>query len=258
MNLVVKKETASELKLELRPGALILFIAGLIFIGAGLIVIRAMGDHIVFAVENGRLRYEKHSLLPRDTGSFSLEAASVSGISIVLREKFSPSYEVVVESGGKVYDTSFVSADGEKKREIAKQSLEALSREGGTFHYEEDGRLAAIILGGTCVGGGLICWLAIQVVTITADRRRGTLTIHRRRRLLPWGEISTLKIGEIHEIRIIGETTDTGKHQVTSYQVWLDHQSGKPVPVAKGPMFTDGSAADLRRRLAAWLQQGGE
>jgi len=258
MNIVVKKETASELKLELRPGALILFIAGLIFIGAGLFVIRAMGHHTIFAVEGGTLRYEKRSLASRDTGDFSLEAASVSGISIVLREGFSPSYEVVVESGGKVYDTSFVSADGEKKEEIAKQSLEALSREGGTFHYEEDGRLAALILGGFCIGGGLICWFANQVVTITADRRLGTLTIHRRRRLLPRGESATLKIGEIHAIRIIGETTDTGKHQVTSYQVWIDHGGGKPVPVAKGPMFTDGSAADLRSRLAAWLQQGGE
>ncbi len=258
MNLIVKKETASELKLVLRPGALILFVSGLVFIGAGLIAIRAMGHHTVFAVENGTLRYKKSSLAGSGSGSFTLDAASVSGISIVLREGFSPSYEVAVESGGQVYETSFVIADGDKKREIAEQSLGALALDGGTFYYEEDGRIPAILLGGVCIGGGLICWFAIQIVTISADRLRGTLKIHRRRRLLPWGESSTLKIGDIHEIRIIGETTDTGKHQVTSYQVWLDHQGGDPVPVAKGPMFTDGSAADLRERLAAWLQPGGE
>lgn len=258
MNIIVKRDTASALKLELRPNAIILFVAGMILIGAGLIVIRAMGIHTVFAVENGMLRYEKSSLVGMGPDSFTLDAASVSGISIVLREGFSPSYEVAVEGGGQVYETSFVMADGDKKREIAEQSLGALALDDGAFHYEEDGRIPAILLGGVCIGGGLICWFAIQVVTISGDRLRGTLTIHRRRRLLPWGESSTLKIGEIHEIRIIGETTDTGKHQVTSYQVWLDHQSGKPVPVAKGPLFTDGSAADLRKRLAAWLLPGVE
>lgn len=258
MNLVVKEQTTSELKLELRPGAFILFFFGLLLVVAGLFVIRALGYHTVYAVENGTLRYEKRSLVGRHPSSFVLGADSISGITIVLREGFGRSYEVAVESAGVVYDTSFMSADGDTKRAIAEQSLAALSREDGAFHYEDDGRIPAIILGGVCIGGGLFCWFAIQVVTISGDRRRGTLTIHRRRRFYPQGESVVLQIGEIRAIRIIGETTDTGTHQVTSYQVWLDHEGGDPVPVAKGPMFTDGSAEDLRERLVAWIEQGGE
>lgn len=253
MEAIVRKQTSSNLQLTLRPNGLILFLAGLVFIGMGLIAMHLLGHHAVFAVKNGELRYERTSLLRLDPVGFTLPVDSVANISVVSREGLSSSDEVVVESAGEVLETAFLSVDGEGKRQIAGQSREAISREGGTFFYEEDARLLAILLGAVCVAGGLICWLSMQVVTISADRDRGTFLLHRRRLLLPRGDHHALRITEIRQVRVVAETLDTVKHQVTSYQVYLDRRGGGSVAVAKGPMFTLTSAAALREILVAWL-----
>lgn len=251
MKLIIRKQTPSALKLELRPNGVILFIAGLLFIGAGLFTIRALGYHTVFAMEGGKLRYEQKAIFPPGVSGFTYAADEVRGLPLVI-QKHSRSYEIIVEAGGESHPTYLVSVGGDEKREIAARLLEALSIEGGAYRFEEDGRAGAILLGGVCIGGGLICWFFMQVVTISADRERGTFTIHRRSRLLPRGKRRELKVDEIRAVRIADETMSTSRHRVISYQVYLD-LAGESVPVAMGPMFTNGSAEVLRAQLADWL-----
>lgn len=251
MKLIIKKQSPTSLKLELRPNGVILFIAGLVFIGAGLFTIRALGYHTVFAVEEGKLRYEQKAIFPPGVSGFTYAANEVQGLPVVIQEN-SRSYEIIVEAGGNAHPTYLVSVGGDEKRETAARLLEALSIEGGTYHYEEDGRAGAILLGGVCIAGGLICWFFMQVVTISTDRERGTFTIHRRSRFLPRGKRRSVRVDEIRAVRIADETISTVKHRVVSYQVYLDLDD-EAVPVAMGPMFTDGSAEALRDQLTDWL-----
>jgi hypothetical protein len=251
MKLIIRKQNPSAMKLELRPNCVILFVAGLLFIGAGLITIWALGYQTVFAVEEGNLRYEQKAIFPPGVSGFTYAADEVRGLPLVIQEN-SRSYEIIVEAGGNAHPTYLVSVGGDEKREIAARLLEALSIKGGAYRFEEDGRAGAILLGGVCMGGGLSCWFFMQVVTITADRERGTFMIHRRSRFLPRGKRRELKVDEIRAVRIADETMSTSKHRVVSYQVYLDLDD-EEVPVAMGPMFTYGSAEALRDQLTAWL-----
>lgn len=251
MKLIIRKQTPSALKLELRPNGVILFIAGLLFIGSGLFTIWALGYHTLIEVVNGKLRYEEKALFPPGVSGFTYAADEVRDLPLVI-QKHSRSYEIIVEADGESHQTYLVSVGGDEKREIAARLLEALSIEGGAYRFEEDSRAGAILLGGVCIGGGLICWFFMQVVTISADRERGTFTIHRRSRFLPRGKRRELKVDEIRAVRIADETMSTSRHRVISYQVYLDLDD-EEVPIAKGPMFSDGSAELLRTQLVAWL-----
>jgi hypothetical protein len=171
----------------------------------------------------------------------------------VVIQDHSRSFEIIIETTGESHKTYLTSVGGDEKREIAAKLLTALSVENGAYLYEEDGRAGALFLGGVCIVGGLICWLVMQVVTITADRDRGTFTIHCRSRILPRGKRREFPLEDIRRVRIVDETISTSKHRVVSYQVYLDVNDASVVPLAMGPMFTDDSAAALREQLVTWL-----
>lgn len=251
MKIITREETADFLKLELRPNGVILFLAGLLFVGAGIFTIRVLGHHSVVAVESGVLRYEKRSLGLRGVRGFTFPADEIAGISVELQDH-GHSFEIVVEAGGRSSPIPLVSVGGDDKRAIAAKLGEALSVEAGAYVYEEDGRVGALVVGGACLVGGLICWFVMQVVTISADRARGILVIHRRGRFLPRGKKRELRLEAIRGVRVKAETMNTMKQRVISYQVFIDLGS-ESVPVAMGPMFTDHSAEELRGRLVTWL-----
>lgn len=257
MKLVVKKHTGTVLHVVLRPNATLLLLGGLLFVATGLFVIRALAVRAEVSVEGGELRYERYLLGKRSDDSFALPASTVTGIEIVLKEKgINRSYEVAVNASERVYEPYFPMADGDTKREIVEKSLAALSRSDGTYHYEEDGTLPGLILGLSCILGGLYCWFCLQQAVIVADRDAGTLTIRRKRTFtgfLAKGEGDEIPLARVSGVRGTAHTLNTVKHRVTSYQVSVERKGGKPVPVAKGPMFTAASADALKALLETWI-----
>ncbi len=258
MKYVVKKHSGTILHAILRPNAPVLLIGGLLFVAIGILAIRGMAVRTEFSVEEGELRYEKHRLGMRSDDSFTLPQSSITGMEIVLKKMgIYRSYEVVVKTSEKIYDTSFSMADGDKKLEIAEQSLAALTRSEGIYQYEEDSTVLGLILGLTCIGGGLYCWFCIQQVVIVADRDAGSLTIRRERSLLSFlakGDGDEIPLAQVVDVRVKALTLNTVKHRVTSYQVLIGRKGGKPVPVAKGPMFTAASAEALKELLDVWIK----
>jgi len=257
MKYVVKKHSGNILHVILRPNTPALMIGGLFFSAMGVLAIWGIATRTEFSVEGGELSYNKHRLGMRSDDSFALPQSSITGIEIILKKfGINRSYEVVVKTLEKIYDTSFSMADGDKKIEIAEQSLAALSG-GGVYHYEEDGTVPGLILGLTCILGGLYCWFCIQQVFIVADREAGSLMIVRKRSLLSvLAKVDRYEIplAQVANVRVKAHTLNTGKHQVTSYQVLIGRKDGKPVPVAKGPMFTAESAGALKELLDAWIK----
>ena len=256
MKLAVKSHTNAALHVILRPNALPLLLGGLLFVAAGFGVILALAVSAEIWVENGELRYEKHRLWMLSDDSFALPAGSITDIGIILKEQwFNRSYQVAVSTAERVFDAYFM-ADGDQKGEIAEQSLAALSRNDGIYHYQEDSTVLGLVLGLACIVGGLYCWFSLQRVVIVGDRGAGTLTIRRKRTLtgfLGMGDGDEILLAMVSGVRVKAHTLTTIKHQVTSYQVSITRKNGKPVPVAKGPVFTAASAEELKELLDAWI-----
>ncbi len=251
MKLSVKKRTADRLRLDLRSNSLILLFSGGLFVAMGIITIWAVGVRTVLEVDGEGLSFEKSRFGRQSPDSFVLPAAEIEGIEIVLREGgISPSYEMVVKTADGDRDTAFPNADGDRKRELVAQSLEVLSGGGEAFRHEDDGAFVGLLLGLVCIGGGLLCWRAIQKVAVVGDRDAGTLSIRRKPRRL--GRES-LRLEEIVGVGIGESVFDTGRHRVVSYQVEIELRDGTKIPVAVGPAFTDASAEKTRTRLDEWI-----
>lgn len=222
----------------------------------GAITIRATAVSVTLEVNAEGLSYEEIRLWMRSANSFAFSADEIENVEIVVKDiGISRSLEIVVVAGGEAYDTTFPNADGDLKRALVEASLDTLSGAGEAFYHQDNGKVAGLLLGLVCIGGGLYCWNVIQSVTIVGDRAASTLRIRRSRRLLGRAERQSIPLDEITRVRVEAHTLDTGKLRTTSYQVEIALCEGEPVPVAYGPMFTEASAEELRSLLEGWLSE---
>ncbi len=255
MNIRVHQNTKQQLQFVLRPTGWIYVIAGLVFIGLGVLAMWFLAHQTSLSVNDETARYEKRFLSAWVIKEFAIPVREIADISLELHEGFSPTYRVTFSTAGEFFYADFPMADGDKKREIVDRCNEAVGQSnGGTYKYTESGLIPGLILGGVCIIGGLYGLLSLQTITVSMDRAKQRMTIDQRRWLLPVGTHREIDLAMIERIATKQVAVRTVKHHVSSYQVFVRCVDDEAVPIAAGPMFTENSAAETKKLLEGWLR----
>jgi len=119
-----------------------------------------------------------------------------------------------------------------------------------------DSPTAGAMLGLVCIGCGLLILLAIQRVSLTADRAAGTMVLHRRHWLWRPRPEQRIDLDDVAAVHALPFTLQTPRHTVTSFTVRLQRR-GEAVDEATSltflPMFAEADATRVARLIGDWL-----
>ncbi len=250
------------LALELIPAGqwLLAGLGGLLML-LGPVIVYLLGWVVSVDFHDGRLEHRQSLLrccwhqrksIPLNTiQSFETE---------VRRNAIAATMVVVVHTkSGATVDLPVGDMAGEEKEKLVQQ-FNAVIASQVDFNYSSDVGAAIVgclILGGSLFVAGLVCLFYLQVVSINGDREAGNLCIAKRRRLTPWNKLSTqcIQIGDFSHVA--SEELLVRSSQgiaTTSHFVSVVDNSGRRIPLAHGPMFTDASRGQIADLITHWVQ----
>lgn len=255
MQVRIREYTRERLLLDISGYRRSLTIAGLLLIVASYLPFWAMGDRVVVEVSDQELRYERKflALFPREAFTATaeeLETVDVKGyhtITLVV-EAFARTKEGVEQ---KIW---LPSMEGSEKRWFVLEVNQALASADGTHRTVQNSFIGGTILGVACLVGGLMALYYIQTIQVLGDRE--SLTLIRKRTLLPVGSKVRIPRNKIVETSIAGLTVGSIRHgtaQATSYGLLVETTDGEQHPIGYGPMFKAPDAEHTLAIIDAWL-----
>lgn len=234
---------------------------GALFMVAGAIVMWLMANDVALNVDGGEFRYTRRFIGIYLSEEIAFSAIQIKTVGLDLVTALGGvyrSYEVALDGPDGLWRAWLVAADGDVKQAIVDGVKNALTDTSQRYEYTESSTVPGLILGGALICGGLYILAFIQAIVIAGDRQNGTITVSRRRLLLPVGVTQTLAIADI--IRCKMETSimrTTRGHRVPSYQVVLQVRNTNggraDIPLSFGSAFTRESAELLEQSINSWL-----
>ena len=135
---------------------------------------------------------------------------------------------------------------------VVRELNEAISLE-ADYGYQSGTQVWGFLLGGTLFLGGLICLYMLQTSWIIGSRLDDLLTVTISRWLLPGKRSDGIRLTEYgsieHSVTTVGSDHGTS---ATSNSVFVQAKSGSTLPLARGPMFTDQSTAEIKKIVHGW------
>lgn len=260
MHVEIVENSRRRLHLALRASTPLYAFFGVMFIGLGLWCIRLLAVETRILVEQQRFSYTNTCLFIFDCGTVQAAAQDVRDVGLVLHAR-GPwrSQEVQVQLADGAYRLTLPQSGGDEKAAIARDIRAALSRPDASFRHAEGSPVAAALLGLVCIGGGLVICLAIQRVSLLADRDTGRLQLRRRLLLWPIERRVEIDLADLEAVQVVPHTLQTGRHIVTSYSIRLQTRGqhiGDSVCLTFLPMFTERAATSLAQIIRTWLRAG--
>lgn len=215
----------------------------------------AMGDRIVVEVDDQTLSYDRKllGLIPRESfvaKADELETVDVQGYITITQvvEAFARTTD------GKEQKIWLPSYDGDEKRWFVTEVNRALATKDGTFRVVQNAFLTGVILGGSCLFGGLYVLFHLQTICVIGNKH--SLTLVSKRTLWPTGSRVQIDRDQITGTAASDVTVGsirTGTPEATSYSIYINTRDGKQHPIGYGPMFTAEAAQRALDVLDAWL-----
>jgi|GEM_PF-5352497 len=257
MKIEVKDESEKRLRIVMRPSKIVYVTFAVIFALAGIFVLSLLGDTIRLSIEDDEFHYERKFLGLAARETIVLPVAEIVECEIRLHGRVFPSYDVFIDTAANTSHRIWLpSYDGDRKKELADTLIDLLATPGAEWSASDAPVFLALLLALPCLAGSFIIVFSLQEVLLTGSRDSGILTIHRKRTLIPQGEIDKVSLADYRGIEKKKHTSQTARGQrMVSYQVQIRQAKGKPVPLAKGPLFTDASASRAIEIIQRWVEK---
>jgi hypothetical protein len=249
MHVEVVENSRERLHLALRASLPLYAGFGLLFIVLGLCCTWLLAVETRIEVEQRRLLYAKTCLLVFDCDRVGVPVTDVRRVEQV-------GHEVHLETRDGVHALALPQSNDDEKAALARELQAALAHPAGSFRHVEGSPVAGLALGLACVVAGLFILLALQQVSMVADRAAGA--VHLTRRLLLWPVARRQEIALAGlEAAVVPYTLNTGRHVVTSYFVRLQSRGQRvddAVSLTFLPMFTEAAATNVADIIRRWMR----
>jgi hypothetical protein len=258
------KSDDRHLSIQLTPtGEWLLIALGGFLMLLGPIIVYLLGWVVTIDMRDGVFAHQQSLLQLFWTESKTLRYSEIQHFNTEIRQSAVATSMVAViqKTDGQAEDLRLGDMSGDDKELLVEQLNTALQGPGIEFQYSSDPGAAiagSLILGGTMLVAGAVCFYFLQIVWISGDRGTGKLCVHKRRRLSVWpmSPAQCIAISDFSHIASSEFAVATaGGPSASSRFLSLATIDGQSVPLAHGPMFTEASSQQISQLITAWVER---
>ena len=256
MRIKVVENTRDQLIVRMVPTAApVLFLGGLLFFLLGPLTVWLLGYTTELKVNSDELSFKRAFLTRYDADEWSIPVDAIREIDTQVYASMGKTLDITIHTNSRGLRVPFDNLDGDAKRALATR-LKAAIASGNNFSESSGSGLPTIgvILGAALTCAGLCCLYFLQTSTVIGSKEEQWLGVRISRWLFPLSRESRIELSDFLTVNHKAFSITTDAPSASSNSVFVATKTGKTLPLASGPMFTEKSTEEIEMIVESWVR----
>jgi membrane protein YdbS with pleckstrin-like domain len=257
MRIKVLENTSEQLIVRMVPTAAPVVVGcGLLLLLAGPWVVWVLGYTTDLELQSDELQFRRAFLGRFDVEERVIPIEEVQNVDTQVYASMGQTLDVTIRTQSGDLRVPFSNLDGDAKIALASRLSNAIANAEDFSENSGMGTpMLGFFLGAALALGGLICLVMLQTSTVVGSKGEGWLGVRTSRWLIPYNRESSIELTEFETINHVEVEVNThSAPSASSNSVFVKTKSGKALPLAAGPMFTDESTAEIKQIVGEWVR----